>query len=687
MQDASLICSPAGSFSDRSSHQLGIDPDYHGLTVAISRAYRPVVFESRTALLNILKSNAVLNASGAPLSDTEIEALCLGLSFVTAYEPPPGREPCPPMMNHLERWLQTLNKTLHFSDTDGDPRTGDRTRGWLKFESDWIAPDQSWSANPACGTEIRRLAELCRMQPCLTHEPIYQAVRNLGKRPDIHITKADKGRNVVVWSADDYDREAHRLLSDPATYDELSSDEFARRARLNKAKAKLLTQTLLDGGHVSPSESRYITRNEADGALIYFLPKTHKKKQPVSGTFPGRPIVATYSSSTHGLDVYLTELTKPILFLIPGVLKDTSDLLLKLPNGGLAPDAEIITADVDSLYPSIPWTEGLQAATDVYSKFLDSLREKARTEGLRDPPPPTLFGRIMRLVITSAVVSFKGKRFFQQTSGTAMGTCISVYFANAYMYAITSSVVHNPPPDVLIFVRFIDDLLVITKGGTRSNPNWAVDFFDRISNSYIRYTVNRDEGAQAFLDVLLSVNVQNGTVTCEPYRKPTASGNYLHPRSCHPRHVLSSLPYSQFLRLRRISSSDELYDKHAKRLFRELRANGYQSKLLKKSFDKAKGFDRRTLLEGTQAAARRNEFNLSLKFIAPFATNVDWREVRRQIQRVHCAIVDHYRGAGETSKVDALEQRGSRLVFRIRRNIGSYFTGSFKKGAQAHPPN
>ena len=58
----------------------------------------------------------------------------------------------------------------------------------------------------------------------------------------------------------------------------------------------------------------------------------------------------------------------------------------------------------------------------------------------------------------------------------------------------------------------------------------------------------------AFLDIKVSIE-GNGLCTSVHY-KPTDSHNYLLYSSSHPSHVKNSIPYSQFLRLRRLCSDD-----------------------------------------------------------------------------------------------------------------------------------
>ena len=63
------------------------------------------------------------------------------------------------------------------------------------------------------------------------------------------------------------------------------------------------------------------------------------------------------------LDKYLEELTRPILKRIPGSLRDTRDLLSELARlNDLPEEAIMFSADVETLYPSIPWKEGIDAA-------------------------------------------------------------------------------------------------------------------------------------------------------------------------------------------------------------------------------------------------------------------------------------------------------------------------------------
>ena len=62
----------------------------------------------------------------------------------------------------------------------------------------------------------------------------------------------------------------------------------------------------------------------------------------------------------------------------------------------------------------------------------------------------------------------------------------------------------------------------------------------------------------AFLDILISL--KDGFLKMDIHTKPTDFHAYLPNSSCHPRHVVKNIPYSQFLRLRRLCADTEVFN-------------------------------------------------------------------------------------------------------------------------------
>ena len=82
----------------------------------------------------------------------------------------------------------------------------------------------------------------------------------------------------------------------------------------------------------------------------------------------------------------------------------------------------------------------------------------------------------------------------------------------------------------------------------------AVGCAETTSANVLKYTWEIFDTSLAFLDIKGSIE-GDGLCTSVHY-KPTDSHSYLLYSSSHPSHAKNSIPYSQFLRLRRLCSDD-----------------------------------------------------------------------------------------------------------------------------------
>lgn len=234
-----------------------------------------------------------------------------------------------------------------------------------------------------------------------------------------------------------------------------------------------------------------------------------------------------------------------------------------------------------------------RSSTKFYSLHLRTIRDLAKNINKLPPPSGALFGNILETVLTNSIIIFKNRKYYQQIKGTAMGMCISVYFANTYIYFLTKAHISEPPSWIKAFYRYIDDLIIIAQPYSEA----ATDkFFADISNENIRYNICPPQKDQPFLDITIGINPNTNLFTTSPYWKPTASGSYLHPASNHPEHIIQAIPYAQYLRLRRLSSSNKIFRKAARRLTQDLTRAGYD-----------KGLLRRAKLKTLQAKKKGNE--------------------------------------------------------------------------------
>ena len=84
-------------------------------------------------------------------------------------------------------------------------------------------------------------------------------------------------------------------------------------------------------------------------------------------------------------------------------------------------------------------------------------------------------------------------------------------------------------------------------------------------HSTIKFTAEISATKADFLDTTVYMN-DDGSLWTDLFCKPTDTHSYLRYESSHPPHCKRSLPYSQFLRLRRICSREEDFTKHAKNM-------------------------------------------------------------------------------------------------------------------------
>ena len=96
----------------------------------------------------------------------------------------------------------------------------------------------------------------------------------------------------------------------------------------------------------------------------------------------------------------------------------------------------------------------------------------------------------------------------------------------------------------------------------------------------ITFKANWSKKSMNFLDV--TVSFAEGVIETDLYVKPTDSHQYLLSSSCHPFYCKKGIPYSQALRLNRICSNNEFFDKRCNDLDKYLLERGYSEKMVRK---------------------------------------------------------------------------------------------------------
>ena len=128
---------------------------------------------------------------------------------------------------------------------------------------------------------------------------------------------------------------------------------------------------------------------------------------------------------------------------------------------------------------------------------------------------------------------------------------------------------------------------------------WKYVYINSVNSFHpaLKYTWEISENSLAFLDIKLSIN-DNGLSTSVHY-KPTDSHNYLLHSSSHPQHVKNAIPFSQFLRLRRLCSDDTDFNK-CEEMCQFFKKRGYPDSAVTTGKHRAQEIDRETALQTSQ---------------------------------------------------------------------------------------
>ena len=266
---------------------------------------------------------------------------------------------------------------------------------------------------------------------------------------------------------------------------------------------------------------------------------------------------------------------QPYLTKVKSYLRDTTDFLNKLKALGPLPNDYILgTLDVTSLYTNIPNTEGCLA---IYR--LLCMHRTINSRELTN----TNICQLLWLVLTKNNFDFNGKHYLQ-VGGTAMGTRLAPTYANLFMSDFEEKHVYQYHKQPLVWLRFIDNIFFIWPHGQGELDSF-INHLNGVHET-IKFTAETSQSAVNFLDTVISVD-EDLKIETSLYVKPTDTAGYLHYQSSHPRHCIKGIPYGQFLRIRRICSTEESFVRHCVDKGRHFVRRGYPPLMVADAFNKA----------------------------------------------------------------------------------------------------
>ena len=368
-------------------------------------------------------------------------------------------------------------------------------------------------------------------------------IRELKSKQHVTVAKADKNMGVCIISTKEFERFGMEHITDKSVYHELPPKVFEtkiknawQRLRFILQEHKLLVD---DIGRETPLAKSllYLENKPAEAANLQLLFKVHKQPLKI------RPIASNFSTITTNASIYVHRCLIKYLQLIPTIINSAKATIEKLKYLQFSEaNLQLATIDIISFYPSITHLEGLKRTSDFLKTLaiqhnlilLDSQREH-----LLD---------LLKWILENNYITFNG-HIVHQVKGTAMGTNVAVVYANLVAASIEADVVSRLQESIKFYVRYIDDIFVISN----DVPTLIKNLNEQSPTIKFELTSKRSDVVE-FLDA--QFELKNKKISSKIYEKPGNQHSYLLPTSNHSPTVQVNLINTEVRRIRTLCTED-----------------------------------------------------------------------------------------------------------------------------------
>ena len=325
---------------------------------------------------------------------------------------------------------------------------------------------------------------------------------------------------------------------------------------------------------------------------------------------PGRPIVSGSGGPTGKIPQFVDHFIGPLVPLSRSYIRDSTHMINILQDHKPIPNMLLCTLDITSLYTNIPHYEGVQAIKELLAIHRD----------INALPHNSYIIELLQVVLTNNYFDFNGKHYHQK-SGTAMGTKLALSYANLFMSKFEQDHVYTYHLQPVLWKRFIDDIFLMWTHGMESLKEFILHL--NTLHPTLKFTSVISSTEIAFLD--LTIYITDDKLCTRLYTKDTDRHMYLNFHSEHPLNLKRSIPYSQFLRLKRIHSESHFLIQSQINLYWYFIWREYPHDVILEAWQKTNKVKRESLLDDTTG---QKETTAPLMFITTYnSANPNFRDI------------------------------------------------------------
>ncbi|XP_055591284.1 uncharacterized protein LOC129743324 [Uranotaenia lowii] len=316
----------------------------------------------------------------------------------------------------------------------------------------------------------------------------------LKDRPDLIVTKADKGKQIVVMKTEDYKSKINDLVNDSETYIELPKDPTAKTLK----RINALIDNWVSNKYIEQPVGRKLKLFHCNPPRAYGLPKTHKEGVPL------RLIVSTIGTATYRMAKFLASILNGIVGKSKYHVNNSFQFAEEVRE--IAPPLETVlfSLDVVSLFTNVPVDFAIESVDLRWTEVAEHTDIEKES-----------FIEMLKIVLESNFFQLNGK-IFAQKFGVPMGSPLSPVIASIALERIENAALDTLLEQGIapvLYKRYVDDCLVCAKVNEQQP---IMEVFNSM-HQRLKFTIEHEtDGRIKFLDMIVRREQQSFTTEWFP---------------------------------------------------------------------------------------------------------------------------------------------------------------------------